>query len=68
MVASEAVLIMHEEDWPAPDGSSGITSATAMDAAEAANRAIEIGSNFFLFFSSKDSSIGPMKEMEGMQH
>lgn len=62
------VLIMHAEDWPAPDGSSGITSATAMDAAEAANRAFEVGSNFFLFFSSKASSIGPMKEMEGMQH
>jgi len=62
------VLIMHEEDWPAPDGRSGITSATAMDAAENAGRAIEVGSNFFLFFSSKDSSIGPMKEMEGMQH
>jgi len=53
------VLIMHQEDWPAPDGSSGITSATAMDAAEAAGRAIEVGSNFFLFFNSR---------MDGMQH
>jgi hypothetical protein len=34
------VLIMHEEDWPAPDGSSGITS-------------VKVGFNFFLFFSSK---------------
>jgi hypothetical protein len=46
------VLIMDQADWPAADGSSGITSATAMDDAEAAGRAIEVGSNFFLFFKS----------------
>jgi hypothetical protein len=46
------VLILHQSDWPAPDGSSGITSSMAMDDAEAAGRAIEVGSNFFLFFSS----------------
>lgn len=50
------VLIMHPEDWPAADGSSGITSSKAMDDAEAAGRAIEVGSNFFLFFSSQLSS------------
>jgi hypothetical protein len=50
------VLIMNQEDWPAPDGSSGITSVEAMDAAEAAGRAVEVGSNFFLFFSSEMSS------------
>jgi len=47
------VLVLHQEDWPAPDGSSGITSAAAMDAAETAGRAVEVGSNFFLFFSSR---------------
>jgi hypothetical protein len=47
------VLILHASDWPAADGSSGITSAMAMDDAEAAGRAIEVGSNFFLFFSSR---------------
>ncbi len=47
------VLIMDASDWPAPDGSSGITSAKAMDEAEAAGRAIEVGSNFFLFFKSR---------------
>jgi hypothetical protein len=47
------VLIMDPSDWPAADGSSGITSSTAMDAAEAAGRAVEVGSNFFLFFSSR---------------
>lgn len=46
------VLVLDQSDWPAADGSSGITSSTAMDDAEAAGRAIEVGSNFFLFFSS----------------
>jgi len=50
------VLIFHQSDWPAADGSSGITSSKAMDDAEAAGRAIEVGSNFFLFFSSRMSS------------
>jgi len=52
------VLILDQRDWPAADGSSGITSSKAMDDAEAAGRAIEVGSNFFLFFSSKLSSHG----------
>jgi hypothetical protein len=47
------VLILDQSDWPTPDASSGITSAKAMDDAEAAGRAIEVGSNFFLFFSSR---------------
>ena len=51
------VLVMDPKDWPAADGSSGITSAKVMDAAEAAGRAIEVGSNFFLFFSSQLSSM-----------
>jgi hypothetical protein len=55
------VLIMQQSDWPAADGCSGITSVKAMDAAEAAGRAIEVGSNFFLFFSSKLSSMSGMK-------
>jgi len=50
------VLIMDPSDWPAADGSSGITSSKAMDDAEAAGRAIEVGSNFFLFFSSRLSA------------
>jgi|SRR5689334_22705823 len=60
------VLIMDPADWPAPDGSSGITSSRAMDAAEAAGRAIEVGSNFFLFFSSKGGSTSSMHGMDGM--
>jgi hypothetical protein len=52
------VLILDQGDWPAADGSSGITSSKAMDDAEAAGRAIEVGSNFFLFFSSQMSEHG----------
>src|SRR2546426_12246206 len=52
------VLILDQSDWPAADGSSGITSSKAMDDAEAAGRAIEVGSNFFLFFSSQESAHG----------
>src|SRR5947208_1355519 len=54
------LLIMEQSDWPAADGSSGITSSKAMDDAEAAGRAIEVGSNFFLFFSSKLDSMSGM--------
>src|SRR5438552_1754164 len=54
------VLILDQSDWPAADGSSGITSSKAMDDAEAAGRAIEVGSNFFLFFSSKLDSMSGM--------
>lgn len=50
------VLVLFQSDWPAADGSSGITSSRKMDDAEAANRAIEVGSNFFLFFSSRMSA------------
>jgi hypothetical protein len=54
------VLIMDQSDWPAADGSSGITSSMAMDDAENAGRAIEVGSNFFLFFSSRLNSTSGM--------
>jgi len=57
------VLIMDRKDWPAPNGSSGITSSKAMDDAEAAGRAVEVGSNFFLFFSSRAHD---MHDMPGM--
>jgi hypothetical protein len=49
------VLILNQSDWPAADGDSGINSVEDMDEAEAAGRAIEVGSNFFLFFSSHAS-------------
>jgi hypothetical protein len=47
------VLVMDPADWPAANGSSGITSSKVMDDAENAGRAVEVGSNFFLFFSSR---------------
>lgn len=50
------VLILNQSDWPAADGSSGITNSMSMDDAENAGRAIEVGSNFFLFFSSQLAS------------
>jgi hypothetical protein len=46
------VLVLDKNDWPPQDGSSGITSAKALDAAEKAGRAIEAPSNFFLYFGS----------------
>jgi hypothetical protein len=52
------VLVMFQSDWPTADGSSGITSSKVMDDVEAAGRAVEVGSNFFLFFSSNQSSPG----------
>jgi hypothetical protein len=60
------VLVMQQSDWPAADGSSGITSSKIMDDVEAAGRAIEVGSNFFLFFSSQLSSGTAMNTMPGM--
>jgi hypothetical protein len=46
------VLVLDQSDWPAADGSSGITSVAALDAAEQAGKAVETPSNFFLFFRS----------------
>ncbi|MGE5615663.1 MAG: hypothetical protein ACM3X5_01985, partial [Bacillota bacterium] len=57
------VLVNDPGDWPNQVGSSGITSSKAMDDAENAGRAVEVGSNFFLFFSSKDDS-----KMAAMHH
>lgn len=59
------VLVMSQADWPAADGSSGITSSKIMDDVEAAGRAVEVGSNFFLFFSSShDASAHSMPNMQ----
>jgi hypothetical protein len=57
---------MNRADWPTPDGKHGITSVDKMDAAEAKNRAIEVGSNFFLFFGSKQAAPNAMAGMAGM--
>ncbi|HLH75417.1 MAG TPA: hypothetical protein VKV28_01300 [Candidatus Binataceae bacterium] len=47
------VLVTSPNEWPPADGSTGITSTEELDAAEKAGSAIEVPSNFFLFFSSK---------------
>jgi hypothetical protein len=46
------VPVLDQADWPAADGSSGITSVKKMDAEEKAKNAIEVPSNSFLFFGS----------------
>lgn len=51
------VLVMSLADWPTADGSSGITSSKIMDEVEAEGRAVEVGSNFFLFFKSEHASM-----------
>jgi hypothetical protein len=46
-------LVLKQSDWPPQDGSSGITSLEALRKAEKAKEAVEVPSNFFLFFSSQ---------------
>lgn len=46
------VLVLDQNDWPSKDGTSGITSYGAIEAAMKAGRALQAPSNFFLFFSS----------------
>jgi hypothetical protein len=51
------VLVLNAKDWPAQDGSSGITSTAALKSAEKAGDAIEAPSNFFLYFGSKSGKM-----------
>lgn len=46
------VLVLHQSDWPNKEGTTGLTSEAAVNAAIKAGTAIEAPSNFFLFFSS----------------
>ena len=46
------VLVLNQSDWPTQNGSSGLTSISAIHAALAAGTAVQAPSNFFLFFSS----------------
>jgi hypothetical protein len=48
----QPVLVTDANDWPAEDGSSGITSVARLQAAEKAGEATAVPSNFFLFFHS----------------
>lgn len=47
------VLVLDKSDWPPENGSSGITSEAALEAAISAGHAVEAPSNFFLFFGSQ---------------
>lgn len=46
------VLVLNQSYWPSQDGSTGITSYKAIQAAETAGAAVQAPSNFFLFFAS----------------
>jgi hypothetical protein len=50
------VLVMNATDWPSQDGTSGITSKAKLAAAEQAGAAIQVPSNFFLFFGTQPMS------------
>jgi hypothetical protein len=50
------VLVLQSSDWPSKDGSSGLTSVSAIQSAITAGRAVEAPSNFFLFFASHTMS------------
>ncbi len=47
------VLVMNASDWPNENGTSGITSFAALKQAESAGDAIQVPSNFFLFFGTQ---------------
>lgn len=47
------VLVTSVADWPPENGSSGITSVKDLRIAEAKGDAVQVPSNFFLFFSSE---------------
>lgn len=47
------VLVTDPAFWPPQDGSTGITSVEELHEAEQSGVAIEVPSNFYLFFSSK---------------
>jgi len=58
----EPVLVTDPADWPDQNGGFGITSVAKLRKAERQGQAIEVPSNFYLFFSSK-----PMQGMQGMR-
>lgn len=57
------VLVLNKNDWPPQDGSSGITSVAALNAAVQAGRAVQAPSNFFLYFKSHRLLKMPMSGM-----
>jgi hypothetical protein len=58
------VLVFDQTLWPPKDGSSGLTSFAAVEAAVKAGTAVQVPSNFFLYFSSKVLSGSPHQHMQ----
>ena len=54
------VLVFNSSDWPNADGTNGITSFSKLQAAEKSGDAVQVPSNFFLFFSSNKLSASSM--------
>lgn len=52
------VLVLDPADWPNKTGSVGITSVSDLRAAEKSGEAIQVPSNFYLFFSSHMENMG----------
>ncbi len=50
------VLVLQESDWPNKQGTTGLTSFSAIQSAISAGRAVQAPSNFFLFFASHTQS------------
>lgn len=59
------VLVLKQSDWPPQDGTSGLTSYQAIQAAISAGDAVQAPSNFFLYFNSipQKDTVGGMGTM-----
>ena len=58
------VLVFDQSLWPPKDGSSGLTSFEAVEAAVKAGTAVQVPSNFFLYFASKPLSGSAHQQMQ----
>lgn len=58
------VLVETQSDWPNQDGTSGITSIKALQDAEKSGAAVQVPSNFFLFFNSYTTDSNPAMSMK----
>jgi|HubBroStandDraft_5_1064220.scaffolds.fasta_scaffold58345_2 hypothetical protein len=58
------VLVFDQSLWPPKDGSSGLTSFEAVEAAVKAGTAVQVPSNFFLYFASKPLSGSAHQHMQ----
>jgi hypothetical protein len=61
------VLVLHQSDWPSRS-EQALATVQGIKNAEAAGRAVEVPSNFFLFFNSKDVNGGSDAVGHDMAH